>query len=359
MLRCHFPQVTHKAETRHLLVTQIGPSVRCSHDLTTFWDKKMNRCRPCKEFGSLIPGYEYSPNCGRDDHSGTQDVYQVPCPRGTYNDGKNTKCLKCTDCPPEKPTAAECSGTVDSQCCGIGDETRPGKTHPSSTLLSRIISEPTAYRTLNSQRARRGSVLPLWGVQEHLTQEWNKVSWLDECRFLCFLRRHRAAAAILSPNVCGTVLTQRSQQPPVMSCAHFLPFPAAPSVEKAPVSVVLDDLDVLEELVMLLDPDRPGAKSTRHVAARCGFSATWVNYAYSMRESRSPLKAVLEGVTAKFPEWTVGDLARVLGETGRNDAVAVLSKLPPPPRSGAAENRPPVAGSPPPERTPLTCHYGR
>ena len=79
--------------------------------------------------------------------------------------------------------------------------------------------------------------------------------------------------------------------------------------------------------MILLDPDVPGVKSSRHLASRCSYPASWVTYTYSMKEVRSPLKALLEGLTTKHPDWSVGHLAAMLRDMGRNDAVAVLSKL--------------------------------
>ncbi|XP_041758558.1 IGF-like family receptor 1 isoform X2 [Coregonus clupeaformis] len=101
----------------------------------------------------------------------------------------------------------------------------------------------------------------------------------------------------------------------------------SPDLQWAPLQMVLDNLDVLEELVILLDPESPGVKNTSHLASRCSFPSTWITYTYSLRDSKSPLRAVLEGVTTKHPEWTVGHLARHLREMDRNDAVAVLTKL--------------------------------
>lgn len=95
----------------------------------------------------------------------------------------------------------------------------------------------------------------------------------------------------------------------------------------APLQTVLDNLDVLEELVILLDPESLGVKNTKHLASHCSFSSTWITYTYSMRDIKSPLKAVLEGVTSKHPDWTVGHLAKMLRMMERNDAVFVLSKL--------------------------------
>lgn len=90
---------------------------------------------------------------------------------------------------------------------------------------------------------------------------------------------------------------------------------------------MLDNLDVLEELVILLDPESLGVKNTKHLASHCSFPSTWITYTYSMKDSKSPLKAVLEGATSRQPEWTVGHLAKMLRFMERNDAIAVLTKL--------------------------------
>lgn len=100
-----------------------------------------------------------------------------------------------------------------------------------------------------------------------------------------------------------------------------------PNILSAPLQTVLDNLDVLEELVILLDPESRGVKNTKHLASLCSFPATWITYTYSMKESKSPLKAVLEGVTSRHPDLTVGYLANLLRRMERNDAIAVLGKL--------------------------------
>lgn len=103
----------------------------------------------------------------------------------------------------------------------------------------------------------------------------------------------------------------------------------------APLQTVLDNLDVLEDLVILLDPETRGIKNTKHLASHCSFPSTWITYTYSMKDSKSPLKAVLEGVTSRNPDWTVGHLAKLLKQMGRNDAIAVLAKL----KSGPPEKQ--------------------
>lgn len=90
---------------------------------------------------------------------------------------------------------------------------------------------------------------------------------------------------------------------------------------------MLDNLDILEELVILLDPDTQAVKNTKHLASLCSFPSTWITYTYSMKDSKSPLKAVLEGVASKHPDWTVGHLAKMLKAIERKDAIAVLARL--------------------------------
>ncbi|TKS81916.1 IGF-like family receptor 1 [Collichthys lucidus] len=99
------------------------------------------------------------------------------------------------------------------------------------------------------------------------------------------------------------------------------------AIMSAPLQTVLDNLDVLEELVILLDPEGHAVKNTKHLASLCSFPATWITYTYSMKDSKSPLKAVLEGVTSRHPEWTVGHLAKLLRQMERNDAIALLARL--------------------------------
>lgn len=79
--------------------------------------------------------------------------------------------------------------------------------------------------------------------------------------------------------------------------------------------------------MILLDPENHGVKNSKHLASLCNFPSTWITYTYSMRDSKSPLKAVLEGVTSRHPDWTVGHLAQKLRVMERQDAIAVLGKL--------------------------------
>ncbi|XP_023372705.1 IGF-like family receptor 1 isoform X2 [Otolemur garnettii] len=105
-----------------------------------------------------------------------------------------------------------------------------------------------------------------------------------------------------------------------------------PSLASQPLSRLLDELEVLEELIVLLDPEPgPGGGTscgtTRHLAARYGMPATWSTFTYSLRPSRSPLRALIELVVAREPSASLGQLGAHLAQLGREDALQVLSKL--------------------------------
>ncbi|ELV09374.1 IGF-like family receptor 1 [Tupaia chinensis] len=105
-----------------------------------------------------------------------------------------------------------------------------------------------------------------------------------------------------------------------------------PSLESQPLSRLLDELEVLEELIVLLDPEPgPGGGmacgTTRHLAARYGLPAAWSTFAYSLRPSRSPLQALIEMVVAREPSASLGQFGAYLAQIGRADALQVLSKL--------------------------------
>uniref|UniRef100_A0A2K5PU81 IGF-like family receptor 1 n=1 Tax=Cebus imitator TaxID=2715852 RepID=A0A2K5PU81_CEBIM len=124
-------------------------------------------------------------------------------------------------------------------------------------------------------------------------------------------------------NKCCSVCLQRFGPPP---CPELL------SLASQPLSRLLDELEVLEELIVLLDPEPgPGGGmahgTTRHLAARYGLPAAWSTFAYSLRPSRSPLRALIEMVVAREPSASLGQLSTHLAQLGRADALGVLSKL--------------------------------
>uniref|UniRef100_A0A8C3W0W8 IGF-like family receptor 1 n=1 Tax=Catagonus wagneri TaxID=51154 RepID=A0A8C3W0W8_9CETA len=124
-------------------------------------------------------------------------------------------------------------------------------------------------------------------------------------------------------NLCCSSCLQRFGPPPCSELLHL---------ESQPLSCLLDELEVLEELIVLLDPEPgPGRGmshgTTRHLAARYGLPAAWSTFAYSLRPSRSPLRALIETVVAKEPSASLGQLGTHLAQIGRADALQVLFKL--------------------------------
>ncbi|XP_045747258.1 IGF-like family receptor 1 isoform X1 [Mirounga angustirostris] len=89
---------------------------------------------------------------------------------------------------------------------------------------------------------------------------------------------------------------------------------------------------LLEELIVLLDPEPgPGrgmaCGTTRHLAVRYSLPAAWSTFAYSLRPSHSPLRALVAIVVAREPSASLGQLGTHLAQLGRADALQVLSKL--------------------------------
>ncbi|CAL8356247.1 unnamed protein product [Arctogadus glacialis] len=262
-------------------------------DLQTHYDPHTKQCVSC-DMTWIKPGFEFVPNCGYADNGGRRDSHIQKCANNSWNDGKNGKCQMCSACPTGAQTVRHCNATVDTQCCRFGEN-----------------GDPTRVDN------RMEIVIP--GVAIIILLACVMVGALT---YFIYKRKNKSRQGLIADgNGKVAFLSQRDGQ----EWKAVL----TPQVSAAPLRMVLDDLDVLEELIILLDPEGNGVKCTRHLASYCSFPSTWINYTYSMRVSKSPLKTLLEGVTTKHPEWTVGDLARLLGEMGRTDAIVVLAKLRP------------------------------
>ncbi|XP_052345929.1 IGF-like family receptor 1 isoform X3 [Oncorhynchus keta] len=282
-------------------------SDNCSDDLDTFWDKSRNKCVPCHPQHPIQPGYEFSPNCGMHDDGGRSEIPYRKCAAQTFNNGSFVKCQPCSSCLPTDQKVSECNNTTDTQCCGSRDQTgcREG-------VLGTTTQQVQQSTTLKVQMSTSNPTTAEHTAQTIRPPDVNhKTAWI-------------VLTVILVLSVLAFLLFIYIKKRRGRSRAFCI---RGPDLQSAPLQTVLDNLDVLEELVILLDPEIPGVKNTSHLASRCSFPATWITYTYSMRDSKSPLRAVLEGVTTKHPDWTVGQLARLLREMDRNDAVVVLTKL--------------------------------
>ncbi|XP_048881106.1 IGF-like family receptor 1 [Brienomyrus brachyistius] len=314
-------------------------SNRCTDDLETFWQKDENACRRCDEVFTLPPGHAFSPNCGMDDAGGQHVPIYVACTDGTYYDGSTSKCQPCTICPSNQKTWMPCNATMDTQCYEMGGTTTSGETHQVTTQDPQCSGTEQLDQTKRSESPSNITDMLNPSPMVWIVLSVTLLLCLISIYLFCSMKRKRGGLHVSNTGVLGKKQYIEVRSLETMISANdirYLPPHKkkqlsdilAPGINGAPLWTVLDNLDVLEELIMLLDPECTAAKTTRHVAAQCSFSATWINYIYSMRDTKSPFKTVLERITTEFPEWTVGDLAKLFAGIGRGDAVTVLAKLP-------------------------------
>nr|XP_012630475.1 IGF-like family receptor 1 isoform X2 [Microcebus murinus] len=289
-----------------------------------YWNADNECCGSClQRFGPPpCPDYEFAENCGFDDYG---DLITHPfreCSPGQCNPDGAELCGPCdggttvsTPATPafsrggsrlrcrERPVPAKgyCPLTPGNPCA------------PSSPASS--SSSKTSERDA-SQEALPSFVLPLV-LLLLLTWAVIVILLLALRMHLC---RHKGALEALETGKAGKV--------------SLLPLQSKelPSLASQPLSRLLDELEVLEELIVLLDPEPgPGGGmscgTTRHLAARYGMPATWSTFTYSLRPSRSPLRALIEMVVAREPSASLGQLGAHLAQLGRADALQVLSKL--------------------------------
>ncbi|XP_037641748.1 IGF-like family receptor 1 isoform X4 [Sebastes umbrosus] len=284
----------------------MGHSKKCP-DLKTYYKRETSTC----EFCSLRPGFEVTDNCGLDDVGGRHEFHFRECKANfTFNDGSGAYCKNCSSCPPGENIWSPCSTTADTTCQPSGSTT--------------AVPVPVTSLTDKQSGSKNDYVGLQWTVPLVILIS---IMVAGICAFLIYKKRKRGQKTVLSysrrSSYINAGFSPLSALPGNNDLEHIL----SPNILSAPLQTVLDNLDVLEELVILLDPESQGVKNTKHLASHCSFTATWITYTYSMKESKSPLKAVLEGVTSRNPDWTVGHLAKLLRHMERNDAIAVLSKL--------------------------------
>ncbi|XP_072250630.1 IGF-like family receptor 1 [Leuresthes tenuis] len=290
----------------------VGHSDKCG-DLTTYWDREERQCVPCDD---VVPGYEVTPNCGRDDHGGIHESSRSPCKSNTFNDGSRALCQNCTSCPPNRIIASNCTKTADTICLDPG---------PTTTAATTILTANAPHYTESGSKNVSTFV---WAVPLAI---FVLLVLLTLSAFIIKMKRRKGRHGTLFYARRSSYTNKGFCPPSSTVCNKDMEDILSYDILSAPLQMVLDDLDVLEELVILLDPETRGIKNTRHLASHWSFSSSWITYTYSMRDSKSPLKAVLEGVTSKHPDWTVSQLAQMLRQIERNDAVAVLVKLRPSP----------------------------
>nr|XP_032660613.1 IGF-like family receptor 1 [Chelonoidis abingdonii] len=346
-----------------------SPSKKCSS--LQFWHQEAQACIPCENgYANKVPlhGLEFTVNCGVRDTGGRFATPTRECPSKSFNDGRFLLCQPCSQCPPGTELSP-CTRLQDARCCPPGQRRGPDgrcrplccfpaeQCHPavradidcnspakapgaesaaslppcwpgSSTWLPSAegLGSPTSPPTSGTPGAPESCsdtagygeyvalltlllllvVVLLTGAFALLV--WTKRGWCP----------HQASSSMVKPNL---LLHPQSAEE---TSGIIAPTIGHAGLWGAPLQHLLDDPDVLEELIMLLDPEGKAGAGTRHLAARYGLSATWIDYAYSLRSTRSPLRATLETVAARQPDATLGQLAGLLAAMGRMDALQVL-----------------------------------
>ncbi|KAM6154341.1 LOW QUALITY PROTEIN: IGF-like family receptor 1 [Erethizon dorsatum] len=168
---------------------------------------------------------------------------------------------------------------------------------------------------------------------DHLTHPFKKCSGLNlDFAELCTLCNSGALATTPAGSRGKTqrrsreVLVRLRRAGPGLTGACL---PELAGLETQPLSHLLDELEVLEKLIVLLDPEPgPGGGmaygTTWHPAVRY---AAWSTFVYSLQPSRSPLQALIEIVVARELSATLGQLSEHLVQLGWADALQVLSRL--------------------------------
>ncbi|XP_067306364.1 IGF-like family receptor 1 isoform X2 [Pseudorasbora parva] len=338
-----------------------------------FFNNDHNTCQLCRTKYKIRAGNEFTKNCGWSNDKAnvhSQAVYKA-CSNGTFNDGSHEKCQPCRPC--ITPQFIACSTISDTICCKQGEQVLSGKCLPQPlqtteittlnwTSINSSIGSSITPHTPSPSPSPSPSPAPTPAPNpnlsptpfqnppqspHHATGIYVSLVILSALTLVCLffvIKKRRtnhfneefqncngAVRESLSKkginryeqSISYNIIKENDNNDHIAGPAYLL----APKVQRAPLKTVLNNLDVLEELVLVLDPDISGTKNTRHLASQCSFSFAWINYAYSMKDHKSPLVCVLEGVVTKNPDWTVGHLAELLTAISRNDAVEILAKL--------------------------------
>ncbi|XP_028643479.1 IGF-like family receptor 1 isoform X2 [Grammomys surdaster] len=351
----HSPQVAGSAEmgpswllwtvaVAVLLLTR-APSLEasrfCGH--LEYWNPDKRCCSSClQRFGPpACPDYEFTENCGLNDFGDTVAHPFKECSPGYCNPNGTELCSQCSS-GAAAPTHMESPGRTHRQCrkkpippkdvCPLKPEEAvvsgsPGRWNLGQTTKNEVSSRPGFPPSVLPL-----AVLPLFLVLllilvVVLLSVFKRKVCSNPCSSLAF-GDPRTSVHWPCPGTLEVLGSRNRGRTSLLQLSGW----ELQGLASRPLSLLLDELEVLEELIMLLDPE-PGPSgsmaygTTRHLAARYGLPATWSTFAYSLRPNRSPLRALIEMVVAREPSATLGQLGIYLAQLGRTDALQVLSKL--------------------------------
>ncbi|XP_053523595.1 IGF-like family receptor 1 [Artibeus jamaicensis] len=309
-----------------LFLAQTVPQEASQHcSRLEYWNPDNLCCGSClQRFGPPpCPDYEFSENCGLNDFG---DHVMHPfrkCPRGQCNPNSAELCSPCGSIA-RVPTPAE----TLRRC---GEEPAPTKEPcPLKPETPSVLSSQESTSLMISSPSWTSEHTAPWQVLLTIALPLVLVLLVTSATILRLTQQrhsphHQGKAVHLYPGLThGGPNT--SPDSPEASEAEL------PNLASKPLSCLLDELEVLEELIVLLDPEPgPGGSmacgTTRHLATRYGLPAAWSTFAYSLRPSRSPLRSLIEMVVAREPSASLGQLGTHLAQLGRVDALQVLSKL--------------------------------
>ncbi|XP_077696964.1 IGF-like family receptor 1 isoform X2 [Eretmochelys imbricata] len=313
-------------------------SRKCGH--LQYWHQEVQACVPCEiGYAHLVPlrGQEFTVNCGMRDTGGRFATPSQACPPRSFNNGQFLLCQPCSQCPPGTQLSP-CTPLQDTQCCPPGQRWGPAgrcqprccfpdeQCHPKVRAYLDCSSPAEAPGAESSASPRSPTWLPpseIPGRSGHAPgSALAPTSGTPQCPGGHESRRDTAASSPMAKP--HRLLPPQSTD---KTSGNIAPPAGHAGLWGAPLQHLLDNVDVLEELIMLLDPEGKAGGGTRHLAARYGLSATWIDYAYSLRSTRSPLRATLETVAARQPDATLGQLAGLLAALGRKDALQVLARV--------------------------------
>ncbi|XP_022380684.1 IGF-like family receptor 1 isoform X1 [Enhydra lutris kenyoni] len=343
--------------TAALLLAQVVPREASQHcGRLEYWNPDNRCCGSCLQlFGPPpCPDYEFSENCGLDDSGDHMSRPFKECPFGQCNPDSAELCSPCGGGATAPAPAGSRSGT--QQRCPQRSippkEPCPLKSGKPDVLSSQDPSpSPISSLSWTSERSVT-QVLPNFALPVVLVFVVLVLLITSGVVLLVAQRCHHQAKVVLHPypglvcedtNIHTLLFSLHSSSPGSLEASEtgdsrkevaLVPLLGRelPNLASQPLSRLLDELEVLEELIVLLDPEPgPGGGmacgTTRHLAARYGVPAAWSTFAYSLRPSRSPLWALIEMVVAREPSASLGQLGTHLAQLGRADALQVLSKL--------------------------------
>ncbi|XP_022259959.2 IGF-like family receptor 1 isoform X1 [Canis lupus familiaris] len=340
------------------LLAQAAPPEASQHcGGLEYWNPDNRCCGSClQRFGPPpCPDYEFSENCGLNNAGDHVSHPYKECPFGQCNPDSAELCRPCGGGATAPAPAGSRSGT-QWRC-----KERPVPPKEPCPLKS---WKPEVF---SSQEPSPSAISSLsWTSEHNVTRQALQTSaqavvlvlsvlvlLVTSAAILLLAQQCRRQAKVLHPCpglVCGdtnihTFLHSSSPGPleapeagdswkevALVPLLGRVCLPELPNLASQPLSRLLDELEVLEELIVLLDPEPgPGGGmacgTTRHLAARYGVPAAWSTFVYSLRPSRSPLRALIEMVVAREPSASLGQLGTHLAQLGRADALQVLSKL--------------------------------